>query len=182
MSEPARRGQFWAEAHPRGAGRPGAAGRTAAVRRRQPRGRQAPLRLVADGGHLVPPPPSPEREPAAPQHAAPPQAVYQVPRATPVRLTRRGRIVVTAAVVLAIGAASLALSGAAQATGHSGAQANPGSGVSKVAIRAGQSLWSVAEADDPDADTRLVIQEIMQMNSLTSDQVQPGEVIWVPRG
>jgi hypothetical protein len=40
----------------------------------------------------------------------------------------------------------------------------------------------VAEASDPDADTRVVIQQIEQMNSLTGDRLQPGEVLWVPRG
>jgi nucleoid-associated protein YgaU len=124
-------------------------------------------------------------QPAA--HRVPARRDLPAP-ANPVRLTRRGRIVVTAAVVLTIGAASFALAGAAQATGHgnghvhSGAPAGPGSGMTKVVIRPGQSLWSVAESYDPDADTRVVIQEILQMNSLNSDQVRPGQVLWVPRG
>jgi nucleoid-associated protein YgaU len=100
----------------------------------------------------------------------------------PVRLTRRGRIVVTAAAMLAIGAVSVVVGGAAHATGHSGAPAGPGGGVTRVEIRPGESLWTVAEAYDPDTDTRVVIREILQMNSLTSDQLQPGQVLWVPRG
>lgn len=104
---------------------------------------------------------------------------------TPVRLTRRGRIVVTAAAALAIGAVSLAVGGAARATGHPAplaGHAGPGGGVTRVEIRPGENLWSVAEAYDPDADTRVVIAEILQLNSLASDQVQPGQVLWVPRG
>lgn len=98
---------------------------------------------------------------------------------------------VTAAAVLTIGAAFMALAGAAQATGptghagqtgQAGAPGAPGSGVATVVIRPGESLWSVAESYDPDADTRLVIQQILQLNSLTSDQLQPGQVLWVPRG
>jgi len=100
---------------------------------------------------------------------------------TPVRLTRRGRIAVTAAAVLLVGTVSMALAGAAQATGHGNAHAAPGAGVTKVEVRPGQSMWSIGEAYDPDADTRVVIQEIMQLNSLTSDQLQPGQVLWVPR-
>jgi hypothetical protein len=46
----------------------------------------------------------------------------------------------------------------------------------------GQSLWSLAEAYDPDADTRQVIQQIQQLNAMTGDQVRAGEVLWVPRG
>jgi len=99
-----------------------------------------------------------------------------------VRLTRRGRVVVMAAATLAIGVAAIVAGGAAHATGHSGAPAGPGSGVTRVEIRPGESLWSVAEAYDPDADTRVVISEILQLNSLTGDQVQPGQVLWVPRG
>jgi nucleoid-associated protein YgaU len=107
---------------------------------------------------------------------------------TPVRLTRRGRIVVTAAAALAIGAMSLAAGGAARATGHPGPPAGPGGpggpggAVTRVEIRPGENLWSVAEAYDPDADTRVVIGEILQLNSLASDQVQPGQVLWIPRG
>jgi LysM domain len=100
---------------------------------------------------------------------------------TPVRLTRRGRLVVTTAAVLMIGAVSMTFAGAASATGHGRVHAGPGPGVTKVEVRAGQSMWSIAEAYDPDADTRVVIQEILQMNSLSSDQLQPGEVLWVPR-
>lgn len=101
-------------------------------------------------------------------------------------------MVVTVAAVLAIGAASMVLAGAAQAIGHSGAGSGsaapaaalgaPGSGLTKVVIRPGQSMWSVAESYDPNADTRRVIQQILQLNSLTSDQVQPGQTLWVPRG
>jgi hypothetical protein len=43
-------------------------------------------------------------------------------------------------------------------------------------------MWSLAQANDPDADPRLVVQQIQQLNSLTGDQLQPGEVLWVPRG
>jgi hypothetical protein len=100
-----------------------------------------------------------------------------------VRLTRRGRVVAAGASVLAIGAVSIALATAAQAahTGHGG-QASPGRYVAKVEVRPGQSLWSLAEAYDPDADPRLVVQQIQQLNSIGGDQVQPGEVLWVPRG
>ena len=105
----------------------------------------------------------------------------------PVRLTRRGQIVVTMAVLLLIGALSIALASAAQATRHegtgTGAASATGAGkyVTKVTVGPGQSLWSIAESYDPQADTRLVIQDILEMNSLTGDQVQPGQVLWIPR-
>src|SRR5215831_1980142 len=117
--------------------------RTPAADRRRP----AYLRLVADGGRLVPQPQGQQarvrREPvqsAAPRPAAAPgrpsvprpagaprrAAAPSRPAArTPVRLTRRGRLVVTATAVLIVGAVSMALAGMAQATGHS-ATAAPG--------------------------------------------------------
>jgi hypothetical protein len=103
------------------------------------------------------------------------------PQAGPVRLTRRGRVVVTAISALLIGVASVALATTAQATRADGGAASPGTYVTKVVVRPGQSLWTVAEAYDPNADTRLVIADIEQMNSMTGDQLQPGETLWVPR-
>ncbi len=114
-----------------------------------------------------------------------PVAVRQRPIRTPLalphpRLTRRGRMAVTGVSALLIGALSVGLATAAQAT-RSGS-ASPGRYLSKVAVLPGQSLWSLAEAYDPDADTRVVVQQIQQLNSMTGDQVQAGEVLWVPRG
>ena len=211
MSELARRGAVWTEDRPAGTvsannhGRPGGAlRRTPAARRRgsagsaaRPAGaaRPASLRLVADGGRLVPEAPAersvPVRTDAAQESAAArkPAAARKAEAArkpaaarTPVRLTRRGRLVLTATGVLAIGAVSMVLAGAARATGHPGAPAGPGAAVTKVLVRPGDSLWSLAEAYDPNADTRLIVQDIQQLNSMTTDQVQPGRILWVPRG
>lgn len=199
MSEPARCEAAWMrERRASGAvGQPAQPHRGRARERRAGPGlkaaRPVPLRLVADGGRLVPQ--APGQSAGAGQDRVRTAARPHVPSgAHPLRLTRRGRIVVTAAAVLTIGAAFMALAGAAQATGHTGhtgqaghtghtgAPGAPGSGVTKVVIRPGESLWSVAESYDPDADTRLVIQQILQLNSLPSDQLQPGQVLWVPRG
>ena len=76
----------------------------------------------------------------------------------------------------------MVLAGAAQATGHSGVPAGPGKAVTKVLVRPGDSLWSLAETYDPNADTRLIVHDIQQLNSMTTDQVQPGRILWVPRG
>lgn len=158
-----------------------------------------PLRLVATDGRVVqsasgepvrtnqaappaPPQPAAAPGPAATRPASP--AAARGPALTPVRLTRRGRLVVTGMAVLLVAAGSVALAGAAQAIGHSGAQARPGTAgaaITKVEVRPGQSLWTLAEAYDPNADTRQVIQEILQLNSMSTDQVQPGQVLWMPR-
>ena len=98
----------------------------------------------------------------------------------PVRFTRRGRMMVTGVSALLIGALSVGLATAAQASRAGSAPS--ARYVAKVAVPPGQSLWTLAQAYDPNADPRLVIQEIRQLNSLTGDQVQAGAVLWVPRG
>jgi LysM repeat protein len=101
--------------------------------------------------------------------------------AAPLRLTRRGRIVVAGLAVLLLAVLSLVIAGAAQATSHSAPRGVSGSGVGQVVVRPGESLWSVAENADPDADTRLVIQQIVQLNALSGDTVFAGQRLWVPR-
>jgi hypothetical protein len=107
------------------------------------------------------------------------------PRDTPVaplRLTRRGRVVVALAAALLATMVSLLLAGVAQATNDGPA---PGAGrenLVQVIVRPGQSLWSVAESADPDQDPRAVIQQIIDLNSLNGDTVFAGQQLWVPRG
>ena len=119
-------------------------------------------------------------EPARGQTSRPEPARSQ--RGTvPLRLTRRGRVVVAVAVALLLAALSLVIAASAQATNHSlpsrGAQ-----DLIQVTVRPGQSLWSVAENADPGADTRTVIQQIVELNGLTGDVVTAGQRLWVPRG
>jgi hypothetical protein len=95
-------------------------------------------------------------------------------------LTRRGRLVAAGAAALAVTALSMVLATTARAT-HSGSPA-PGPGVSRVIVESGQSLWSLAGEYDPHADPRVVVDRILQLNSLSDTQVQAGAVLWVPRG
>jgi LysM domain len=122
---------------------------------------------------------------AAPRPAAAPRPRRMPatqPTTSPLRLTRRGRVVVAGLAVLLVAALSLLVAGAAQATSHGLPLSAAGHNLAQVAVRPGQSLWSVAESADPDADTRLVIQQILQLNALHGDTVFAGERLWVPRG
>ncbi len=85
-------------------------------------------------------------------------------------------MVVAAAAALLVTALSLGAAAAAQATSHLA----PAQHLVQVAVRPGQSLWTVAESADPDAGTRLVIQRIIDLNGLNGDAVQPGQRLWVP--
>lgn len=104
----------------------------------------------------------------------------------PIRLTRRGRIVVGALVVIgaAAGASLLWLLVASQAHASSHVHAGrAGSGaLARVVVRPGQTLWSIASAADPAADPRVIIQEIVDENSLAGTSLRPGQVLLVPRG
>ena len=107
------------------------------------------------------------------------------PRDTPVaplRLTRRGRVVVALAAALLVTMVSLLLAGVAQATNDGPSPHAARENLVQVIVRPGQSLWSVAESADPDQDTRAVIQQIIDLNSLNGDTVFAGQQLWVPRG
>jgi hypothetical protein len=82
--------------------------------------------------------------------------------------------------VLLVGALSVMLAATAQAA-HGG-PASPRSYVTRVLVEPGQSLWVLAQAYDPHADPRQVVQQIRQLNSMSGAQVQAGQLLWVPRG
>ncbi len=103
------------------------------------------------------------------------------------RLTRRGRVVVAGAAALLVTVAFAAASvetgtGTAQAASHAIPRRVAEPNLTQMTVGPGQSLWSVAENADPYADTRIVIQQIIEINALTGTIVQPGERLWVPRG
>jgi hypothetical protein len=102
--------------------------------------------------------------------------------AAPLRLTRRGRVVIAIAAALLVTMVSLLLAGVAQATNHGPSSRAARQNLVQVLVRPGQSLWSVAKSADPDQDTRAVIQQIIDLNSLSGDTVLAGQQLWVPRG
>ncbi len=102
----------------------------------------------------------------------------------PIRLTRRGRMVLA---VVAVGGATIAAllisllaSGGAQASNH-GQPGGPYQGMHQVVVRPGQTLWSLAAAAEPTADPRVVVQQIMSVNALTGTNILAGQLLWVPR-
>jgi hypothetical protein len=131
--------------------------------------------------------PAPTRPAAAPS-GLPPARVRPVgPESAPgpIRLTRRGRVVVAAASILAaLAVACLAwLVVASQAQASSQVSHQRGSrDMTRVVVQPGATLWSIAVRADPGADPRAVIQQIMDANALSSPAIQAGQVLWVPRG
>jgi LysM domain-containing protein len=121
------------------------------------------------------------------RHSADVPDARLAPRRNTVRLTRRGRLVVTVmltAVCLSLVVlAWLAIAArAAQAT--DGGQ-SPGAvyqNLTSVVVHPGQTLWSIASQAEPTADPRAVMQQIIELNALHGTNVVPGQRLWVPRG
>ena len=109
------------------------------------------------------------------------------PRRNAVRLTRRGRIVVT--VMLTAVSLSLVvlawLAIAARAAQAADGGRSPGAvyqNLTSVVVHPGQTLWSIASQAEPTADPRIVMQQIIDLNALYGTSVVPGQRLWVPRG
>lgn len=113
-------------------------------------------------------------------------SVRLVRQPAPIRLTRRGRVVVGAVVIMAAVAAAgllwLAVAGRAQASSHVRPGQTGSQGMMRVVVQPGQTLWSIAMRAEPTADPRIVIQQIVDASALGGTMIQPGEVLWVPRG
>jgi LysM domain len=107
------------------------------------------------------------------------------PGARPVRLTRRGRLVVTglilAGTMMVAALAWLALAGPAQAGGPGGRPGSVYQNLTTVVVRPGQTLWSIAMRAEPGADPRVVVREIADLNALPGTVVEPGQQLLVPR-
>lgn len=108
----------------------------------------------------------------------------QVSSPSPVRLTRRGRVVVAVLAVAVIAAIALAVGlaapGGAQAANHGQPRAGY-QGMHQIVVRPGQTLWSIASAAEPAADPRDVVQQIMTANAMTGTRITAGQLLWVPR-
>jgi len=104
-------------------------------------------------------------------------AFHQQPH---LRITRRGRAVLTllVAIPLAIAAAVTGIGALGAAAGTPGA--GSGATFQYVTVESGESLWQVAEAVAPKADPRDVVADIVSLNNLSSGEVQPGQRLAIP--
>lgn len=99
---------------------------------------------------------------------------------TRLRLTRRGRLVVSALVAMALVGI---LAFAAALLSPQAFASNAPSGDKQfhyVVAQSGDSLWSLASALDPHADPRDVIAEIVQLNQLDGSALEAGQAVAVP--
>jgi len=103
----------------------------------------------------------------------------------PIRLTRRGRIVIAALAAFAVAGVAaliwLVVAGRAQAAGHVRPGTSAAHSMLRVVVRPGDTLWGIATKADPNADPRIVIRQIMDDNALGGTAITAGQVLWVPR-
>ncbi|WBU38886.1 LysM peptidoglycan-binding domain-containing protein [Homoserinibacter sp. YIM 151385] len=94
------------------------------------------------------------------------------------RITRRGRVVLGALVVLPVAAllAGLGLMNAGSAV----ASVEPGAELSYVTVMSGDSLWELAEAIEPEGDTRTLVDELVALNRLDGGALEAGQRIAIP--
>ncbi|UFU15183.1 LysM peptidoglycan-binding domain-containing protein [Curtobacterium sp. C1] len=100
---------------------------------------------------------------------------------TRLRLTRRGRVVLTtlAALPVAVGILLAVINGG-QASAGDASRAGAPVHFETVTVQPGETLWSLAEQTAPDADPRDFVQDVVSLNALDGSTLQAGEQIAIP--
>lgn len=119
----------------------------------------------------------------SPRHASASPDRVEVPL-PPLRLTRRGRIVLIGIPLILLAALLLSLAGFLNSPAK--ASDSPADLVStptvSVTVQPGQTLWGIAASVAPDRDARDVVADIVQLNNLPGGPVIPGQQLFVPAG
>ena len=100
----------------------------------------------------------------------------------PLRLTRRGRVVLIGIPLVLLAALLLSMAGffnAPAKASESGADLAVTSTVT-VTVQPGESLWSIAGEVVAERDVRDVVADIVQLNNLGAGAVHPGQQLDVP--
>ena len=87
---------------------------------------------------------------------------------------------VIAVVVVAVTLLWMSVAGGVQASSHGSAPGSPYHGMTQVVVQPGQTLWSIAAAAEPSGNAWAVVQQIINVNALSSANVQAGQLLWVP--
>jgi hypothetical protein len=97
----------------------------------------------------------------------------------PVRLTRRGRVVVVCAVALVL-LAGLWMGARHGAGAASGGATAPATARESVVVGPHDTLWGIAVRTRPDVDPRVTVERMIDLNALPSAVVNPGQTIYIP--
>lgn len=104
--------------------------------------------------------------------------VSTAPALPRLRLTRRGRVVLTTLVSLpfVVGALLFGLNGG----GAVATSSAPDASFEWVTVDGGQSLWDIAAVVAPEEDPREFAAQVKSLNQLPSSVVQPGQRLAIP--
>jgi hypothetical protein len=119
----------------------------------------------------------PARRPATRPARRPARHHDAAPRAR-VRLTRRGRVVLTLLLLALVLALFTVFSGYSAATGEPGDRVP----TTTVVVGEGDTLWAIASAVAEPGRTREVVHEIQKLNSLPGPELVEGQELAVPVG
>lgn len=100
----------------------------------------------------------------------------------PLRLTRRGWVVLVVLPLVMLAAFLLILTGVftAPAKAADNASELALTPTVSVTVQSGQSLWAIATAVAPERDPRDVVADMVQLNNLNGGTINPGEQLFVP--
>jgi Tfp pilus assembly protein FimV len=98
-----------------------------------------------------------------------------------VRLTRRGRLLLSGAVLL-VAVCALVLAGVMTGGVPASAGSEPGQAATavRVTVRPGDTLWAIALREAPGVDPRATVAAILDLNALESSAVEAGSVLLLP--
>ncbi|MCU1588955.1 MAG: LysM peptidoglycan-binding protein [Frankiales bacterium] len=110
-----------------------------------------------------------------PVSAAPPRPL--VPPLPPrARLTRRGRLVLTALAALIL----LAVISVGRAGSQAATATETGPSLQQTTVQSGETLWSVAQRIAPQNDPREVVAQLRRINHLHSSGLRVGQQLLLP--
>lgn len=99
---------------------------------------------------------------------------------SPIKLTRRGRLVLSTlsfATMLAISLFSLL--GIATSSANASNEAT-NSTITQIVVAPGETLWTIAARINPENDPRAVIEDIKALNVIEGANVYAGQVLLIP--
>ena len=102
--------------------------------------------------------------------------VAPAPRTSQVRLTRRGRLTVFLASLVAVLALGIALGAGSMASEEPGTPTP----TRTVVVGPGDTLWGIAGELAPDGEVRAMVDRIERLNALDTAMVQSGQRLRVP--
>lgn len=99
---------------------------------------------------------------------------------SPLRLSRRGRLLLSGLTLALLTCAGVLASGGAPAV--AGSERAEAAVADRVTVRPGETLWAIAQREAPGVDPRETIAEILDLNALESAAVEAGSVLLLPAG